>query len=80
MFSFAGDTILDPFGGTGSTAVAAIAAGRNSMLFDIEPAYVALARANLERAILAERHVGAIHAELLGGAIEGRVAVELPAA
>src|SRR5712691_8141830 len=31
LFSFAGDTTLDPFGGSGSTAVAAIRAGRNSI-------------------------------------------------
>src|SRR5262249_51441098 len=37
LFSFAGDTVLDPFAGTGSTAVAAIAAGRNSVSIDIEP-------------------------------------------
>ena len=29
MFSFAGDTVLDPFAGSGSTAVAAIKTGRN---------------------------------------------------
>jgi DNA modification methylase len=43
MFSFAGDTILDPFAGTGSTGVAAIAAGRNSISIDIERSYVAMA-------------------------------------
>jgi site-specific DNA-methyltransferase (adenine-specific) len=65
MFSFAGDTILDPFGGTGSTAIAAVAAGRNSISLDIEPLYVELARSNLERAIAAKRETGAIEAELL---------------
>jgi len=42
MFSFATDTVLDPFGGTGSTAVAAIETGRNSVSVEIEPAYVDL--------------------------------------
>jgi DNA modification methylase len=55
MFSFAGDTVLDPFGGTGSTAIAAIAAGRNSLSCDIEPAYVAMAKASIEKAALAAR-------------------------
>src|SRR5712691_5390730 len=31
MFSFAGDTVLDPFVGTGSTSVAAVHCGRNSI-------------------------------------------------
>ncbi len=31
MFSFAGDRILDPFGGSGSTALAAIKCGRTSI-------------------------------------------------
>lgn len=42
MFSFAGDTIVDPFGGTGTTALAAIETGRNSISVDIEPRYVDL--------------------------------------
>lgn len=50
MFSFAGDTVLDPFSGTGATSVAAISAGRNSISIDIEPSYVAIARENIHRA------------------------------
>jgi modification methylase len=40
MFSFAGDTVLDPFGGTGTTALAALETGRNSTSIEIEPKYV----------------------------------------
>jgi DNA methylase len=40
MFSFAGDIILDRFGGSGSTAVAAIRAGRNSISIEIEQEYL----------------------------------------
>ncbi|MDP6822048.1 MAG: site-specific DNA-methyltransferase [Dehalococcoidia bacterium] len=47
MFSFAGDTVLDPFAGTGSTALAAMRAGRNSISVEIEPQYFAAAEANL---------------------------------
>lgn len=39
MFSFAGDTVLDPFLGTGSTCLAARRWGRHSIGYEIEPAY-----------------------------------------
>jgi site-specific DNA-methyltransferase (adenine-specific) len=40
MLSFAGDTVLDPFAGSGSTAVAAIRAGRSSISIEIEETYL----------------------------------------
>ncbi|QSG06045.1 DNA-methyltransferase [Halapricum desulfuricans] len=43
MFSFAGDTVLDPFAGTGSTAVAASRIGRNSVSVELEEQYVDVA-------------------------------------
>jgi len=39
MFSFVGDTVLDPFLGTGTTTVAAAATGRNSIGFEIDEHY-----------------------------------------
>ena len=39
MFSFVGDTVLDPFMGTASTNVAAAACGRNSVGIEVDPAY-----------------------------------------
>jgi site-specific DNA-methyltransferase (adenine-specific) len=39
MFSFVGDTVLDPFVGSGSTTEAAIQAQRSSIGFEIETAY-----------------------------------------
>src|SRR5205823_1035719 len=39
MFSFAGDTVLDPFWGTGTTTVAAARAGRNSVGVEIDKVY-----------------------------------------
>lgn len=39
MFSFVGDTILDPFLGAGSTSVAAAKWGRNSIGYEIQPEY-----------------------------------------
>lgn len=44
MFSFAGDIVLDPFLGAGSTTVAAIRTGRNSIGNEIEPKYMNSAR------------------------------------
>ena len=40
MFSFVGDTVVDPFAGTGTTAVAALETGRNSISVDVDPGYV----------------------------------------
>jgi site-specific DNA-methyltransferase (adenine-specific) len=39
MFSFVGDTVLDPFVGSGSTTEAAIDAHRSSVGYEIEPVY-----------------------------------------
>lgn len=47
MFSFAGDTVVDPFAGTGTTAVAAIRYGRNSKSVEVEPRYIDLIDARL---------------------------------
>ncbi|MFZ1947935.1 MAG: site-specific DNA-methyltransferase [bacterium] len=43
MFSFVGDTVLDPFCGSGTTMVAALRAGRNSVGVEIEPEYCRMA-------------------------------------
>ena len=39
MFSFTGDTVLDPFCGAGTTMVAALKFGRNSIGVEIDPEY-----------------------------------------
>ncbi len=39
MFSFVGDTVLDPFMGTGSTTLAALQCGRNSLGYEVDPVY-----------------------------------------
>jgi modification methylase len=64
MFSFAGDTVLDPFAGTGTTGVAAMQAGRNSIQNELEPAYMALAAERLTKAASKRHHVGAVEATL----------------
>lgn len=50
MFSFAGDTVLDPFAGTCSTAAAAFRAGRHSISNEIDPSYLQLGVAQLDAA------------------------------
>ena len=48
MFSFYADTVLDPFGGTGTTAVAASRWGRDSISVEVEPEYLAHAERRLK--------------------------------
>jgi len=43
MFSFVGDTVLDPFCGSGTTMVAALRTGRNSIGVEIDPEYCRMA-------------------------------------
>jgi site-specific DNA-methyltransferase (adenine-specific) len=55
MFSFVGDTVLDPFSGTGTTSLAAMRSGRNSIGIEVEPAYHRLALLRLQEASRTER-------------------------
>jgi len=47
LFSFVGDTVLDPFMGSGTTLVAAGGCGRKGIGIEVEKRYCALARARL---------------------------------
>jgi DNA modification methylase len=49
MFSFVGDTVLDPFLGSGTTSVAAAKTGRNSVGFEVDGHYFDMARERIER-------------------------------
>lgn len=49
MFSFHGDTVLDPFCGTGTTMIAALRYGRNSIGIDIDPDYCRMAAQYLKK-------------------------------
>ena len=51
MFSFTGDTVLDPFVGTGSTMLAALKCHRNSIGNELDPAYFAMAEKRLKAEI-----------------------------
>jgi site-specific DNA-methyltransferase (adenine-specific) len=64
MFSFAGDTVLDPFVGTGSTTEAAIQAGRNSIGVEIDSEYLKMAQSRVARACSARRLFGPSGASL----------------
>ncbi|MHA2504179.1 MAG: DNA-methyltransferase [Candidatus Kariarchaeaceae archaeon] len=44
MYSFAGDVVLDPFSGAGTTAIAAIQTSRNYIMVDIDKSYCQLAK------------------------------------
>jgi DNA modification methylase len=45
-----GDTVLDPFGGAGTTGLVAQRHGRNAVLIELNPDYVAIARERIEPA------------------------------
>jgi DNA modification methylase len=47
MFSFVGDTVLDPFCGTGTTMVAALKARRNSIGIELDTEYCRMAASRL---------------------------------
>ncbi|MCY4652002.1 MAG: site-specific DNA-methyltransferase [Dehalococcoidia bacterium] len=49
MFSFVGDTVLDPFMGTGTSNVVAAGLGRNSIGVEVEPSYFGMAESALRR-------------------------------
>jgi modification methylase len=58
MFSFTGDSVLDPFCGSGTTMIAALRSGRNSIAVEIDPDYCRMAARYLkfERADVDQNH------------------------
>lgn len=49
MFSFVENTVLDPFCGTGTTMLAAMKTGRNSIGIEIDPHYIDIAERRLRQ-------------------------------
>ena len=66
MFSFVGDTVLDPFTGTASTQVAAAAFGRNSVGVEVDPVYFDDALARLRNATGGLLKTVEVHAGTVG--------------
>lgn len=57
MFSFVGDTVIDPFLGTGTSSLAAAQLGRNSIGVEVEPSYFHIAVSALMEAQPAQKHL-----------------------
>jgi DNA modification methylase len=49
LYSFYGDTVLDPFAGTGTTAKVALELGRNAIAFELNSEYLPLIKKKLEK-------------------------------
>ena len=64
MFSFVGDTVLDPFLGTGTTSVAAARWGRNSIGVEIEPTYFEYSRRRIEAVLSQPQPAADLHRTL----------------
>jgi DNA modification methylase len=60
MFSFVGDTVLDPFSGTATTSLAAMRSGRNSIGIEIEPSYHRMSVERLQATAHTERLPAAV--------------------
>lgn len=60
LYTFRGDLVLDPFLGSGTTAVAAVRTGRRYVGYDTDPSYIAIAKQRVaeERRALAPKVQG----------------------
>jgi modification methylase len=50
LYTYQGDLVLDPFLGSGTTAVAAVLTGRHYVGYEVDPGYVEMARQRIEAA------------------------------
>ena len=51
LYSFRDDVVLDPFMGSGQTALAAMKAGRHYIGYELNPQYVSLANARITKGV-----------------------------
>jgi site-specific DNA-methyltransferase (adenine-specific) len=49
LYTYRGDLVLDPFAGSGTTAMAAVRAGRHYAGYDLDESYIRLAETRVER-------------------------------
>ncbi len=70
MFSFPGETVLDPFLGSGTTSVAAARLHRHSVGYEMNPEFVDVARARLhnENTLTQQLEIAAAQDQFISGA------------
>lgn len=64
MYTFAGEVVLDPFIGSGQTAIAALKTGRHYVGYEIDPKYIELAEKRI-RAACGQLRLGFTEAEAI---------------
>jgi len=72
MYSAYGDTVLDPFWGTGTTTLAAMCAGRNSLGFELEDAFLEVFDDRIDDVPALSRSVGRTRLERHRAFVERR--------
>lgn len=59
LYTFEGDLVLDPFLGSGSTAVAAVETGRHYVGYELDPEYIKLAERRIREGSIGHRGIKA---------------------